>query len=169
MTIEFLTRISWLSSLPGSGIWAWLAGRFREERLKPAPSGITKTTRTCEWAGADSSQQFPFTPIFFFFCIPCQLPSLCEVLALSPLLIRHPSCSLPLQLGLHSSGVIWNRIPLSSWGIRHVCAWTCELLPFTYQHCGSFTLSFPWCDSLELVGREQWRPHPQHVMERSSV
>lgn len=64
MTIEFLTRISWPSSLPGSGIWAWLAGRFREERLKPAPGGITKTTRTCEWAGADSSKQFPFTPFF---------------------------------------------------------------------------------------------------------
>lgn len=164
MTIEFLTRISWPSSLPGSGIWAWLAGRFREERLKPAPGGITKTTRTCEWAGADSSKQFPFTPFFLhplsvtiFVWSPGSVPSANKTSLLLPAI---------------AAGAAFQRHdlkPYPSWSIRHVCVWTCELLPFTYQHCSLFTLSFPWCDSLELAGREQWRPHPHHVMERSSV
>lgn len=55
MAIEFLTRLGWLSNLQGPGMWAWLPGRFRQERLKPVASGINKTTRMWAWAGASVS------------------------------------------------------------------------------------------------------------------
>lgn len=89
---------------------------------------------------------FPADLFLSIFCIPCGCPILLWIPSSVPLLPAppHPSHSQPLQPGLHSSGAIWNHILLSSWSIRHVCAWTCELLPFTYQHCSSFTLSFPW-------------------------
>lgn len=55
MAIEFLTRLGWLSNLQGPGMWAWLPGRFSQERLKPVASGINKTTRMWAWAGASIS------------------------------------------------------------------------------------------------------------------
>lgn len=185
MAIEFLTRISWLSNLQGPGIWAWLPGRCRQERFKPVPSGINKTTRTWAWAEESIAcnvslhsssppsggiyqnsitplQQFPFFP-FFLHLLWVQgarvKPRLC-----------HPFCSEPLQPGLHSSGAIWNCIPLSSWSIQHVCLWTCELLPFTYQQRSSLHPFLP-LNSLEVSGGDpictvSWKGLQQSVIAK---
>lgn len=127
MAIEFLTRISWVSNLQGPGIWAWIPGRFRQERLKSAPWGINKTTRTWAWAVANSASNVS---------LHSPSPPLGESARISPPLSSNPLFLIFFTISCGCNVLEWNpsSVTPSSFLLRVFAARAafqqCDLKPY---------------------------------------